>query len=304
MLREGLLAAEAGIGIGALYGLVALGYTLILASCGVFNLVQGALVVAGSMVMLGLWQILGWPILAVAAVALLGGAIVGLVTYLISVLPLARFSRGSDALTEGTLVTTFAVWLILGTIITLTFGNATVAVNSYVPVSGISIGGIPIQPIYIVMVGITLVIIGLFEFGVRRTSIGLVLRATVEDTEGARLAGVSVTRVVMVSFATAGALAAIAGILIAPVTFASPYPNSDLAFYGFAAMAIGGFGSFTGAIVGGFIVGILTNVPALWVNSNYMSLIVYGAMLLVLWVRPAGLFGVAGSFGSAKLREL
>jgi branched-chain amino acid transport system permease protein len=303
VLREVSLALEAGIGLGALYALVALGYTLILAASGVFNLVQGTIAVAGTMVMLGLWQILGWPILGVAAITLAGGAVIGIVTYFVSVFPLTR-RRDVTSLTEGALVTTFALWLMLGSILQVTFGDETLPVNNYVSQTGFKIGGVPIEPIYIVMLGATLFIVLVFEVVLRRTGVGLVLRATVEDNEGARLAGIPVTKVVLVAFAVGGALAGIAGMLMAPITFASPFPSADLSFYGFAGMAIGGFGSFSGAIVGGLLVGVLTNVPAIWVNPSFMSLIVYAAMLLILAIRPAGLFGSPGAFGSARVREI
>jgi branched-chain amino acid transport system permease protein len=297
------LAIEAGIGLGSLYALIALGYTLILAASGVFNLVQGTIVIAGSMVLLGLWAESGWPLFGVAAITLLGGAAVGMLTYLFSVFPLTR-RRRAISLTEGTLVTTFALWLVLSTVVQLTFGSTTIPVKSYVSASPLKLGGLPIEPTYIVMVGATILIVAVFEAVLRRTGIGLVLRATVEDSEGARLTGIPITKVVLLAFAIGGALAGIAGLLMAPITYAGPLQNSDLTFYGFAGMAIGGFGSFTGAIIGGLFVGLLTNVPANYINPAYMSTLVYGTMLLILGIRPTGLFGAAGSFGSAKLREL
>lgn len=297
------IATVSGLGLGGLYGLVAMGYTLVMAASGVFNFAQGSIVMGGALVMLGLWQYLHWPILGVVGVVLLGGALLGILSYVLAVFPVAK-RHGVAELTEGTLVTTFGLGLILNSVTALTFGYNTVPVNSYVSDSPLRIAGVPIRPIYLVMIGATVVIVIAMEMFLRRTRTGLVLRATVLDSEGAILAGIPIMRVVLRAFLVAGALAALAGLLMVPVTSASPFIADQLALYGFAGMAIGGYGSFKGAFVGGVVVGVATTVPPIWVNPTFVSTIVYGLMLLVLLVRPRGLFGSAGTFGSARLRDV
>jgi branched-subunit amino acid ABC-type transport system permease component len=207
-------------------------------------------------------------------------------------------------LTEGTLVTTFGLGLVLNTIAGLIFGYDTKPVKSYISPNPIHMLGLNVAPIYLVMIGITLVVSLLLERGLNRTGLGLILRVTVEDAEGARLGGVGVGKVVFYSFAFAGALAAIAGGLLAPVTFASVANASSLVLLGFAGMAIGGYGSFNGALVGGLLVGLMSTIIPLYLDAQYVNLIIYGLMILVLVVRPKGLFGTAGRFGSAALREV
>ena len=286
------LAIVAGIGLGGLYGLIAMGYTLVLAASAVFNFVQGSIVVAGGLAMLGLWQVLGWPFLATAGIVLIGGAGVGLITYLFAVRPIA-VRKDVHELTEGTLVSTFGLGLALNSVMALTFGSTVIPVHSYVSTSPIVVFGLPIRPLYIAMIGVTLLIAVVMEVVIRRTRMGLVLRATVQDREGASLCAIHVTRVVFRAFALAGALAAIAGLLMVPATSASAALAPKLTLYGFAGMAIGGYGSFKGALLGGIIIGVASSVAASYIDASFVSVVVYGLVLAILLLRPRGLFGAA-----------
>jgi branched-chain amino acid transport system permease protein len=296
-------AVVAGLGVGALYALIAMGYTLILAASGVFNFAQGSLVMGGALAMYGLWQVSHVPFIGVLAILAIGGAAVGAITHLVAVLPVTN-RRGVRSLTEGTLVTTFGFGLVLNTIAGITFGYQVQPVNSYVTSQPIDVIGLQIPPIYLVMVGATLVAAIIMEVVLHRTRAGLVLRAVVDDAEGAGLAGIRLSRVVLVAFGLAGALAAVAGALLAPISFASIGIGTQLVLLGFAGMAIGGFGSFTGALIGGVLVGLTSTVVPIWLPAIYVNLIIYGGMTVMLILRPRGLFGSAGRFGAAALREV
>jgi len=296
-------AVIAGLGVGGLYAMIAMGYTLILSASGVFNFAQGSMVMAGTLALYGLWQVAHVQFLLVLVILAIGGLAVGLATYLASVLPVMN-RRGIRNLTEGTLVTTFGFGLVLNTVAGMTFGYDTVPVNSYVTRSPISFAGLDINPIYLVMIGATLALAALLELVLHKTRVGLLLRATVGDAVGAALVGIRVGTVVLVAFGLAGGLAVVAGALLAPVSFASVSTATTLVLLGFAGMAIGGFGSFTGALVGGVLVGLISTVVPVFINSLYVNLIIYAVMLVVLVIRPQGLFGTAGRFGAAGLREV
>ena len=118
------------------------------------------------------------------------------------------------------------------------------------------------------------------------------------------LMGIDTRRVITLVFGVAGALSAIAGFLVAPVIHASAFTAQELAFFGFAGMAIGGFGSFSGALLGGVVVGLIYGlVPVLW-DPHLTVPILWAVVVAVLLVRPMGLLGTAGLFGSAKSREI
>lgn len=300
LVAEGIVA---GVGLGGMYGLIAIGYTLIMAASGVFNFAQGSIVMGGILVLFWLWQLLGWPFLGVVVLVLAGGAVVGIVNYLLAVGPVAARLKATN-LTEGTLVTTFGLGLVLNGIVARSFGTQIVPVNSYVHPHPFLVAGVPVRPVYIAMFAVMVVVVAAFELYLRQTRSGLLLRATVTDLEGARLAGIRVQRVVLLAFGIAGALAGVAGLMMAPVVYASPFAASDLALYGFLAMAIGGYGSFVGSLIGGLVVGIVSELVPIWLSPSFVNLILYAVLVLFLIVRPRGLFGVAGAYGTRKLREV
>jgi branched-chain amino acid transport system permease protein len=297
-------AVIAGLGVGSVYALIALGYTLILASSGVFNFAQGAVVMAGALVSYGVGTVAGWPVLVVIATVVGTGCLAGFITYGLAVMPLVK-RKGAANLTGDTFLTTLGLGLAMNAIIALAFGPETYPVKHYVSGTAFKIVGVHIRPIYLVMVTVVVVCMVFFEFFLQRTGLGTVMRATFTDLEGALLAGINVNRIILRAFLAGCALAALAGFLVAPLTSASAGIANELAFYGFAAMAIGGFGSFVGAAMGGFIVGLLRQVPVVWLDPSISALMIYGVMVVILLMRPQGLFGSGGTaFGAAAVRDV
>jgi branched-subunit amino acid ABC-type transport system permease component len=297
-------AVLSGLGVGSTYALIALGYTIILASSGVFNFAQGSVVMAGALVAYGLGTVAGWPVVATIAVVVGVGCLAGLLTHALSVYPLMR-RRGATNLTGGTFLTTLGLGLAINAVIALAFGPETYASKTYVSGRALDVLSVNIQPIYIVMVSVVVVIMVAFEIFLRRTGFGVVMRATFADLEGASVAGIAVNRVVVRAFALGCALAALAGFLIVPITSASAGIAGSLSFYGFAAMAIGGYGSFMGAALGGFIVGLAQQVPVVWINPSASAVLIYAALVVILLIRPQGLFGSGGTaFGAAAVRDV
>jgi branched-chain amino acid transport system permease protein len=302
-MRVFFIAVISGVGLGCIYGLIAMGYTLVLAASAVFSFAQGSIVVGASLAMFGLWQLLHWELFESLAVILAGGACVGVAVYLVSVWPVTRRQNVHD-LTEATLVTTFGLGLALNGVIALAFGSITVPVPSYVSSNPIVVKGVPINPLYVAMVAATLLVVIAMEIMLRKTRTGLILRATVQDREGASLVAIHVTKVTLRAFAIAGVLAAIAGFLVAPETSASAFVAPQFTLYGFAGMAVGGLGSFMGAIVGGVIIGLVESIGSTYINPSFVSLLIFGIILAILLIRPRGLFGTAGEFGTTRLRAV
>lgn len=299
-----LQAVAAGIGLGSVYALISLGYTLVLASSGVFNLAQGTLVMGGVLLLYELWRSDHLPF-GVALVAICAlGVLVGLAIYVLAIHPFLARGRRVTHFTETALVSTLGLSIALEAVAGLWFGYTTLPVRSYVSDRPFIVRGIAIRPIYLVMLGVSLLIFGLMEIAVRRTLVGIKLRAVVEDTEGAVLSGISPIKIVLLAFGAAGAFSALAGVLVAPVTSAGVGVASQLALFGFVGMAVGGFGSFGGALAGGLIVGLGSSVAGVYVDPSLVSGVVYLLMVAALLIRPSGLFGRAGAFGSARLREV
>jgi branched-chain amino acid transport system permease protein len=296
-----LLAVMTGIGLGAVYTIVAISYTLILSTSGVFNFAQGGLVTAGAIGSFVLSVRYGLPPLVALLLLVAGGAVVGLITERLAVRPFIGRSR---SLTEEALVSTLGLGLVIVAVAAIYFGYDPHDVTPYVSTKITYIGFMPVRPIFLLMLvsggGVSLLIDAVMV----RTRLGAVLRAVIIDQEGAVLLGIDVLRVITVSFAIAGALAVAAGFLLVPITSASIFVGDRLALLGFVAMALGGFGSFRGAIVGGLIVGLLVSIGPVVLDPLLVQPLMLLLLILVLLLRPGGLFGAAGQYGTGALRDV
>jgi len=295
------IALETGLALGAIYVLVALSFTLVLAVSGVFNFLLGSSVMIATVLSFILAVEHGWPILGVISAIVFFGFLAGLVTHTLAVRPVLARSKN---IVETTLLATLGAATAVNAAVALAFGSEPRPVPGYVSAQPWQLGSLPINKTYFVIVVVTFGIGFGFDQFLRRTDTGRVIRVTLEDPEGARTLGVDTARITLVSFAVAGGLAALAGWLVAPVILASPYSSAPLTFYAFAGMAIGGFGSFAGATFGGVVVGLTVGFIPAYLNPDWVNPTVLVLTTVILLVRPHGLLGTAGLFGATRLREL
>lgn len=296
-----LLGMVTGLALASIYVLIAISFTLVLAASGVFNFAQGTIVMGGTILAFLFGVVFAWPTLVVVAAVIGIGVLAGILTHLLAVWP--AIGR-SHSFTHTTMLTTIGLGTAANAIIALVFGSDSHRVPSYVSDDPFALFGIPLRPIYLVMIVAGVLVTFSIEWLVRRTEIGHMFRATLEDPEGAQLLGIDTRKIIALAFGLAGAMSAVAGFLIAPVIAASAFTAQELAFYGFAGMAIGGFGSFAGALVGGLIVGLIGGIVPAVGNPHIALPLLWIVVVAVLLVKPAGLWGAAGLFGSARLREV
>jgi branched-chain amino acid transport system permease protein len=297
------VAIVVGIALGCVYALVAISFNLVLAACGVFNLTIGGVITAGVIISYELGTNSGWsPILVVLIVMAFGGAI-GWVAEILAVRRVLAM-RPKDV-AHDTMVSTLGLGMAMTALAAILFGTNILPVDSYVSSEPIVLADVPIRPVYLVMpVVVVAVAIGV-ELVLRHTEFGMVTRAVIASNEGASLMGISVNRVVQGAFVASGTMAGLAAFLIAPVTSASPFVGEQVMLFGFAAIAIGGFASFKGALFGGLLVGLVVGVTPAFLNEpSLRGPLVWAAMVVVLFIRPAGLFGKGGQFGAAAVREV
>lgn len=296
-----LLGVVTGCALASIYVLIAISFTLVLAASGVFNFAQGTIVMGGTVLAFLLGVKLGWPVAITIAAIAAAGLIAGLLTHLGAVWPAIGRSR---SFTHTTMLSTIGLATAVNAIVALLFGSDSHRVPSYVSDDPIVVLSLPLRPIYLlIVVAGASVTLGI-EWLMRRTELGHMFRATLEDSEGARLLGIDTRKIVVFAFALAGVMSALAGYLIAPVIAASAFTAQELAFYGFAGMAIGGFGSFAGALAGGAIVGVLAGVIPAVANPHWALPALWIVVVAILLVKPAGLRGTGGLFGSARIREV
>lgn len=296
-----ILGIVTGAALASIYVLIAVSFTLVLAASGVFNFAQGTIVMGGCVMAYLVGVKLGWSTVPTVAVICAAGVLAGLLNHLIAVRPAIGRSK---SFTHTTMLTTIGLGMAANAAAALYFGSDSFRVPPIIRDDPVRLLSIPIRPTYIIMVvaGASLTL-GI-EWMVRRTQLGTMFRATLEDPEYAQLMGIDTRKIIALAFGLAGALSAIAGFLIAPVIGASAFAAQELAFYGFAGMAIGGFGSFAGALVGGLVAGLIAGVTPAVANPHWALPVLWTVVVLMLLFRPGGLWGTAGLFGSARMRDV
>ncbi len=275
----------AGVTSGAIYALIALGFCVVNNTMAIVNFTQVDFVSLGGMFMFtGLfWSGLPMPaalVLAVAAVTLVGMAI-------------ERFGiRPSRSQNHLVLIfLTIGLSIILRGLMKLVWGKNRMAVPPLLGERPFRIAGASILPQAIAILVITALAIGLLMLFFRRTRLGLAMRAVGSNQTAAAVVGIDVGRVKAASFALAGGLGGLAGVLVTPITTLSYDVGVLLGLKGFAAAILGGFGSFPGAVLGGVGLGLLESLSAGYMSSAYKDVTAFVVLLLVLFIRPKGLLG-------------
>ncbi len=278
-----------GVMLGSTYALVAIGYTLIFGVLRLLHLAHGEVFMVGAFA--GLQLVLLWhvgPLLALIG-GLLGAAVVGIIIELVAFRPIRR--RGNSHLAP--IVSTIGAGLVLQEVMTKIFGAEQTAFPSELQKHFYELGFISVTGSQLFILGTAAIsMIALHQF-VTRTRYGMAMRATAENVHVASLLGINVDTVVLVTFAVASGLAGIAGVLVGMNFNAiSPFMGFDMGIKGMAVMVIGGLGSIYGAMAGGMILGIAEVLSVAYLESSLRDAFAFGLMVLILIVRPRGLFRV------------
>jgi len=273
-----------GLTVGAIYALVALGFSIIYNASNVINFAQGEFVMIGGMATVSLIAT-GLPLPLAALLAIAATTLVGLA--------LAKFAvervRGESVVTL--IIITIGASILLRGVAGLVWDKNLHALPAFSGDRPIALGGATIVPQSLWVIGVTLVVVAALWWFFNRTLHGKAMLATSHNRLAAQLVGISVRRVLLVSFGLSAALGALAGILIAPITFTAWDVGVMLGLKGFAAAILGGLGSGPGAVLGGLALGLLEALSAGYVSSAYKDVIAFGIMLAVLVLMPGGLLG-------------
>jgi branched-chain amino acid transport system permease protein len=273
-----------GITSGSIYALTALGFTLIFNATTVINFSQGQLVMLGGMTAVALYG-LGLPLWVAVVLAVVVIVAVSLVLERVAVRPLLR--KGVLAQVVATVGASF----VFETAAMLIWGRDAVTLPAFSGEAPLTVGGATVTPQTLWVVGSTLVIVVALQFLYHRSLFGKAVRACSVNPTAARLQGISYRKVVMFSFALSGAIAAVAGAMITPISFMSYRSGTLLGLKGFAAATVGGLGNPVGAVVGGYALGIVEALGVGLVSAGYKDAISFVILLLVLFIRPSGLLG-------------
>jgi branched-chain amino acid transport system permease protein len=276
-----------GLGLGSMYGLVALGFHVTYAVSGTVNFAQGSVVTLGAVLAYALGITLGWPMPAAIVLALAGCALFGLVVERVLVRPFV--ARGSDAW----LLATVAGGIVLDNTVLFTFGKEPRSLPSPLATKPVEILGTGIYPLQLVIPVVGIALAFAIRTVFRRTDLGRVLLAVAQNADAARLMGIDVRRTVACAFALSALLAGAAGLLIAPLFSVSAELGTLFGIKAFAVAILGGIGSATGVILAGLLYGLVEAGVTATLGSTYTQLVVFSVIVLALTLRPDGLLGRA-----------
>lgn len=276
-----------GLGLGSMYGLVALGFHVTYAVSGTVNFAQGSVVTLGAVLAYALGVTLGWPMPAAIVLALAGCALFGLVVERALVRPFV--ARGSDAW----LLATVAGGIVLDNTVLFTFGKEPRSLPSPLATKPVEILGTGIYPLQLVIPVVGIALAFAIRTVFRKTDLGRVLLAVAQNADAARLMGIDVRRTVACAFALSAVLAGIAGLLIAPLFSVSAELGTLFGLKAFAVAILGGIGSATGVILAGLLYGLVEAGVTATLGSTYTQLVVFSVIILALTLRPDGLLGRA-----------
>jgi branched-chain amino acid transport system permease protein len=275
-----------GLTVGSTYGLTALGFTIIFNSTGVINFAQGEFVMLGGMLSVVLNGLgLPLPLSIVGAVA--GTCLAGVAFERLAIRPV------HDASVIRLIIITIGVGILIRGLVMMFWGKDTFALPHFSGFKPIGIFGATMLPQSLWVLAITLaLLVGLKAF-FSGSIVGKGMLACQYDPKAASLSGISVTRMIMLSFALSAFVGATGGVILAPITMTSYDVGVLLGLKGFAACIVGGLGNPFGAAFGGLILGVLESFGAGLISSAYKDAFTFIILLLLLFFKPSGLFGKA-----------
>jgi len=277
-------AVLSGITTGAIYALVALGFAIIYNASHVINFAQGEFVMIGGMAT-SIFFDAGLPLPFSIVLAISAAACVGLVIEKLAIEP----AREAPVVTL--IIITIGASILLRGLATLVWDKKIHRVPAFSGEAPLEIAGATLLPQVLWVLGVSALAVALLTWFFRRTLTGKAILAVSHNRLAARLMGISVRRVLAVSFALSAALGALAGVLIAPIAFTSWDAGMMLGLKGFAAAILGGLGSSAGAVAGGLALGLLEAFGATYLSSAYKDVFAFLVIIAALVFLPHGLLG-------------
>jgi len=280
-----------GLSIGMVYALVALGLSLIYSGLDLVHFAHGEIYMIGAFIGLMLFRHLG---IGYVPTLLLAVVLTGIVGVLIERLFYRRLTRAGGGYTVagmGMIIAGFGMSIVLQNVAYLIWGPK--ALPFPVPYGRpVEIGNLALPMSYVWIVATALILMFVLNLLLKKTMIGLAIRAVAHNKDIAYLSGVNVPLMISLIFGIGCALGAAAGVLIGPINYVQVLMGTGVLIKAFAAAVVGGFGSLPGAVLGGLLVGVIESLGAGYVSGTYKDIYAFVLLIFVLMVKPAGILGV------------
>ena len=276
-----------GLSLGSIYAIIAIGYTMVYGIAKMLNFAHGDVIMIGGylsfMTMTTLK--LGAPLGILAAVA--GCCLLGMTVEKVAYRPLRK-----AASPLAVLITAIGVSYFIQNFAMLVFGSNPVIYTSVVPFNSVDIGPFRVPGTAIVSIITSIILVLLLQLFINRTKQGQAMLACAQDRDAASLMGISINKTITLTFAIGSAMAGIAGVLLCSAyPSLSPTTGAMPGIKAFVAAVFGGIGSIPGAMIGGLVLGIIEILSRTYISSQLADAIVFGVLIVVLLVKPTGLFG-------------
>lgn len=275
-----------GLNVGSIYALIALGYTMVYGIAKMLNFAHGDVIMVGAYTVYVAINNLGWPPIVAVVFGIFVCAVLGVTIEKVAYKPLRKASP------LAVLITAIGVSYLLQSLSLLIFGSKQIPFKSIINLDPVQIGELKISGEAVVTLVTTVIIMIALTLFINKTKAGKAMLAVSEDRAAAELMGVNVNRTISMTFAIGSGLATIAGVLYAcSYGFIGPYMGSMAGIKAFIAAVLGGIGNVPGAMLGGILLGLIESLSKAYISSQLSDAIVFGVLILVLLIRPAGLLG-------------
>jgi len=279
-----------GLAIGCIYSLVALGISMIIRATDILHFAQGELVMIGAMAGLSAYWLHAMPFIFVLLSGMLGAGLLAVAIQIVAYGPL----RARRVPLINIVIATLGVSIVLQNVARLVWGSEPLRYPTLLSSTGMSVGGFVISPQLVWIVVLSAVMMGSLLVFFRFTRLGVAMQAAAQDPDAARLMGISVERATTYTFAAAGMMAGVAGVLLGSLFFASFNMGFTTGIKAFVAATLGGLGSVVGAMVGGLLFGLIETFAGMVISTSYKDAIGMVVLIAILLFAPMGLFGRSG----------
>ena len=277
-----------GLGLGSIYALIALGYTMVYGIAKMLNFAHGDVIMIGAYTGIISAISAGMPPVITVIVCVAVCTLLGVLIERFAYKPLRQASPLS------VLITAIGVSYLLQNIALIAFGSQQKAFPTLITLPPVRFGEISVDGITLLTLAITAIIMVVLTLFINKTKLGKAMRAVSEDKGAAELMGISVDRTITMTFAIGSALAAFASIFFGMTyVYIKPTTGAMPGIKAFTAAVFGGIGSIPGAMLGGIMLGIIEQFSKTYISTLWADAIVFGVLVLVLIVKPSGLLGKA-----------